>query len=223
MSFLAPVVGGLLGGLFGGSDGGGQQVSKDPWAPAQPWLLDNLKTGQNLQNYYQQNPFNSIQQTSYQNLLGDIDNYRQNVNPGLMAFANKLMSTNYSRNGGNQGDSIGAQSSQGGLLGGLMGPQTAQGANMNGAGGAALRGGLLGDGAVMASGSGLPLGPFSAPTGGMYGAINWQELNPFTATDGIRADTKPAEEEKPKTPEELADEERRRRIQSGEGYRGEGA
>lgn len=218
-AILGPVAGAVVGGLMGGDSQQSQSQSREPWAPAQPWMRQNLQTGQNLQNYYQQNPFNSIQQTSYQNLLGDIDNYRQNVNPGLMAFANKLMNTNYSRNGG-QG---GTQSSQGGLLGGLMGPQTAQGANMNGAGGAALRGGLLGDGAIFASGAGLPLGPFSAPTGGMYGAINWQELNPFTATDGIRADTKPAEEEKPKTPEELADEERRRRIQSGEGYRGEGA
>ena len=218
-AIIGPVAGAVVGGLMSGDSQQSQSQSREPWAPAQPWLRQNLQTGQNLQNYYQQNPFNSIQQTSYQNLLGDIDNYRQNVNPGLMAFANKLMNTNYSRNGG-QG---GAQSSQGGLLGGLMGPQTAQGANMNGAGGAALRGGLLGDGAIFASGAGLPLGPFSAAPGGMYGAINWQELNPFTATDGIRADTKPAEEEKPKTPEELADEERRRRIQSGEGYRGEGA
>lgn len=245
-AILGPVAGAVVGGLMGGDSQQSQSQSREPWAPAQPWLRQNLQTGQNLQNYYQQNPFNSIQRTSYQNLLGDIDNYR-NVNPGLMAFANRLMNTNYSRNGGQGGGmgggsvpqgyasgqgSMGAQSAQGGsagggLLGSLfdqqMAARGAPNANMGSIEDAILRGGLLGDGATMASGSGLPLGPFSAAPGGTYGAINWQETNPFTATNGIRADTKPAEEDKPKSPEDLAEEERRRRIQSGEGYRGEGA
>jgi hypothetical protein len=60
---------GAVGGLL--SDGGGSQptqtqtVSKDPWSAADPWLRQQITTGQQLQNYYQTNPFNAQQQQAY--------------------------------------------------------------------------------------------------------------------------------------------------------------
>lgn len=131
MSFLAPIAGAVVGGLMGGDDNQ-QTQSRDPWGPAQPWLRQNLQTGQNLQGYYEQNPFNQLQRTSYQNIVSDIDNYRNNINPGLMDFANRLMGTNYSRQGASGGSASGSsggsyrpsgQSSQGmgGQSGGMGG------------------------------------------------------------------------------------------------------
>lgn len=81
--------GALLGAMNAGEGGGGQQtVSKDPWAPAQPWLTSLLGQGQNLQGYYQQNPFNGIQQGSYANLLQGND-YINGMVPGLLAQMNQ--------------------------------------------------------------------------------------------------------------------------------------
>lgn len=97
----------LLGGLFGGDDSQ-TEAKREPWAPAQPYILDQLKSGKKLQDYYQQNPFNPQQQTSYQNLYGDLDNFRQNVAPGLMDFANNAMTSSYQRRPvGNPGDGAG--------------------------------------------------------------------------------------------------------------------
>ena len=60
------VVGGLMSdGSSGGGAGQSQTVSKDPWSVAAPWLTQNVKTGQDLQGYYQQNPFNQQQQQAY--------------------------------------------------------------------------------------------------------------------------------------------------------------
>ncbi|HNI76295.1 MAG TPA: hypothetical protein PK363_07010 [Giesbergeria sp.] len=101
MSFAAiagPIAGAVVGGLM--SDGGEQQTAtKEPWSAAAPWLRQQLEQGQNLQAYYQQNPWNNLQQTAYQNTFSDIDNFRNSIAPGLMGFANRLMGTNYSRGG----------------------------------------------------------------------------------------------------------------------------
>lgn len=77
--------GGLLGAMNSGgnSQGGTATQTKDPWASAVPWLQNNLQTGQNLQGYYQQNPFNALQQGSYANLLGNNDYINQMV-PGML-------------------------------------------------------------------------------------------------------------------------------------------
>ena len=105
---FAKVAGGILGGLLGG--GGDQQTaSKEPWSEAAPWLKENIAQGRNLQAYYQQNPWNALQQTGYQNTFTDLDAFRNSMAPGLMGFANKLMGTNYSR--GQQ-----PQTAQSGLL-----------------------------------------------------------------------------------------------------------
>ena len=119
-AILGPVAGAVVGGMMGGDDQQSQTASKEPWAEAAPWLKDNIKTGQDLQRYYQQSPFNQPQQQGYQNLFSDIDNYRDNVSPGLMQIANKYLQ----RNGG-QGMSLlntapqgqqGAQGQQGGAM-----------------------------------------------------------------------------------------------------------
>ena len=97
-AILGPIAGSVVGGLM--SDGGEQQsTSKEPWSAAAPWLRENIAQGQNLQAYYQQNPWNSLQQTGYQNTFSDIDNFRNSIAPGMMDFANRLMGTNYSRGG----------------------------------------------------------------------------------------------------------------------------
>ncbi|GKS86473.1 hypothetical protein AVMA1855_19995 [Acidovorax sp. SUPP1855] len=97
-SAAAPIAGAVVGGLMS-DDGGGQQQTntKEPWAPAAPLLRNSLTTGDKLQNYYQQNPFNQQQQVGYQNLYSDLDSFRDQTAPGLMNFANRLMSTNYQR------------------------------------------------------------------------------------------------------------------------------
>jgi hypothetical protein len=163
---IGPALGGLMGGLFGGDDGGGQQVSKDPWAPAQKPLMNTLERAQMLQDYQMQNPWNPMQQVAYQNTFTDLDAFRDQNN-GLMGLANKLMGSNYQR--GQQ---------PGGLL---SAPQQMP---MQ-----ARPQGLLGPGV------------FSIPQGQKYGQVNWQEMNPWTATGGPRVDK----------PKEETEEERRRR------------
>ena len=97
-AILGPVAGAVVGGLM--SDGGEQQTAtKEPWSAAAPWLRQQLEQGQNLQAYYQQNPWNNLQQTAYQNTFSDIDQFRNSMAPGLMDFANRLMGQNYSRGG----------------------------------------------------------------------------------------------------------------------------
>lgn len=108
----------VAGGLLGGKDGN-TESKKEPWGPAQPYILDNLKSGKQLQDFYQQNPFNQQQKTSYQNTFGDLDNFRKNVAPGLMDFANNAMTSTYQRQrGGEAGDGAGygGPVRQGGLL-----------------------------------------------------------------------------------------------------------
>lgn len=86
-SALAPIAGAVVGGLMGG-DGPDQTqtTSKDPWSEAAPWIKDNIGIGQRLQNFYQQNPFNAIQQNAIGQTLNDQDYYRNTLMPGLMAF-----------------------------------------------------------------------------------------------------------------------------------------
>ncbi len=93
---IAPIAGSIVGGLMSDGDSGGQQVSKDPWGPAQQPLRNTLDWGQMLQGYQMQNPWNALQQTAYQNTFTDLDAFREQNN-GLMGFANRLMGSNYQR------------------------------------------------------------------------------------------------------------------------------
>ena len=170
-AILGPIAGAAVGGLM--SDGGGEEqtATKEPWSAAAPWLRENIAQGQNLQAYYQQNPWNSLQQTGYQNTFSDIDNFRNSIAPGMMDFANRLMGTNYSRGGATMQNKpqamprSGAQSGNGGMLSGLL----------SGAG-------------QQSRGSS---GPFSVSPGQSYGLLDFQALNPYNGA------LKPAEIKQP--------------------------
>lgn len=122
---LGGAIGGLLGGGSGGSQTATQTANKEPWGPAQKYILDNLQKEAALQNYYQKSPFNPQQLLGYSNLFGDIGNFRNNVAPGLMDFANRGMTSSYQRQ---RGGAPGSAGGYGGAVqpGGLL--QSGQGA-----------------------------------------------------------------------------------------------
>ena len=133
-SFLkdnAGLIGAGLGAIAGSQDATQTaNNTKTPWAPAAPWMTSNLKTGQNLQSYMEQNPFNPQQKAAYQSLLGGIDGLNASA-PGLLDFANKGMTSNYQRATGGavgSGGGYGGPRVAGGLLqsgtGPFVAPQT---------------------------------------------------------------------------------------------------
>lgn len=183
----------LLGGLFGGDDSQ-TEAKREPWAPAQPYILDQLKSGKKLQDYYQQNPFNPQQQTSYQNLYGDLDNFRQNVAPGLMDFANNAMTSSYQRRPvGSPGDGAGYTREQQPQPRQPMQPQQPQG--------------LLQD---------RQPGPFRVNPGQQYGLIDFQAQNPF-ANGAVQPEAPPPAAAAP-TQQPLMDAEGRMWDASGNRY-----
>jgi hypothetical protein len=90
---------------------GGQQATtetkREPWDKAQPYILDSLKKGQELQRFYEKTPFNQQQIQSYSDLFNDQQNFRNNTMPGLMDFANRGMSSTYQRQTGGAPGSVG--------------------------------------------------------------------------------------------------------------------
>lgn len=92
--------GSLLGAVAGALDGGDKQQtsSRDPWAPAQPFLKQQLDQGQALATQYQQQPFSQAQQTAYGNLGGLLDTINRNAG-GLLSGFNAAASgaNNYDR------------------------------------------------------------------------------------------------------------------------------
>ena len=95
-------------GKGGGGGAGSQTQSKEPWAAAQPWIMNNLMQGQALQNAYTAQPFSRLQNQAYNNqgnqsaymralvpdLLGQIsgqqvgfDRSNQNARPNAFNFA----------------------------------------------------------------------------------------------------------------------------------------
>ena len=251
-AILGPVAGAVVGGVMNKGGGGQQTASKDPWGPAQKPLINSLDTGQGLENYYQQNPFNPLQQAGYQNLFADLDNFRNVMAPQAMAFNNRMMNTNYQRKPagtelggaftpinasqflppeqrqpqGGMGGGMGSGISMGGGMPGMPGAMSQGGGLagvMNGLGG--MQGlGSMGSAASMLAGqgggemgynkpmqvtnAGLLSGgePFGmsvlAPNSMSYGLLNWRELNPFTATNGIPK--APPVDPNAKTPEQIA-------------------
>lgn len=192
-AILGPIAGSVVGGLMSGDSEQSQTASKEPWKDAAPWLRENLRTGQGLQGYYQQNPFNPQQQTAYQNTFGDIDAFRSQMAPGLMGFANKLMGSSYQRGGSTAGanGSVG-----GGGMGGLLSSgQAAQGGDMN----AMIAQLIGGQGGTSQGGMPMQQGIFSVPQGQSYGQIDWNAQNPFRngaidATSTPTADSQTVEE-----------------------------
>jgi len=196
-----------LGGALlnsGTTSGSTDTTSRAPWAPAQPWLQNNINTGQNLQDYYQSHPLNSMQQQGYQNLAGNLDNWNSSTAPALQSVANRLMGSNYSRTIGQsnyQQPSIGNQFQSGGMQGGGMqggGMQGAMGGYMAGLssggpqwGNGPSYGQAMGNNSTMSMGGnqGGLLGPaiqqqFTQPQmdvtqgQGLYGLLNWSDLMP---------------------------------------------
>ena len=149
-AILGPIAGSVVGGLM--SDGGDEQTAtKEPWKDAAPWLRENIAQGQNLQAYYQQNPWNNLQQNAYQNTYSDIDKFRNSMAPGLMDFANRLMGQNYSRGGTTARMPMGnMQQTKPQAMSGLLSGQ-----------------------------SGGQSGPFSVAPNRSYGLLDFNALNPY--------------------------------------------
>ena len=161
-AILGPVAGAVIGGLM--SDGGGEQqtATKEPWSAAAPWLRQQLEQGQNLQAYYQQNPWNNLQQTAYQNTFSDVDQFRNSMAPGLMDFANRLMGQNYSRGGATARMPMGnMQQTKPQAMGGLL---------------SAMSGAMSG---LLSGQSGGQSGPFSVAPNRSYGLLDFNALNPY--------------------------------------------
>lgn len=127
--FLTGNAGSIIGGLLGAAGGGSSTTqatqSKDPWGPAQPYILGNLQKEAALQDYYAKTPFNAQQQQGYSNLFGDNQNFRDNIAPGLMNFANQGMTSSYQRATGGavgSGGGYGGARMPGGMSQGGAGP-----------------------------------------------------------------------------------------------------
>ena len=67
---LAKLAMGALGAAASGDTKTSQ--SKDPWGPAQPYLLQNLAQNQAMSDYYNKNPFSQEQKNAYQGLLNTV-------------------------------------------------------------------------------------------------------------------------------------------------------
>lgn len=162
MSFgavAASVAGAAVGGLMSDDSGSSQTASKEPWEPARKPLINSINTGQGLERYYQQNPFNPLLQQGYQNLFADLDQFRSQLSPQLMQFANSMMQSDYQRGPRNsQVEAMGRPMQQ-------QMPQQYQTKPMQMQGSS---GGLL-----------QQSGAFSAPRGQSYGLLDFQALNPY--------------------------------------------
>lgn len=87
------VAGAATGALLSGSMGGRgatqtTTADKSPWAPAAPWMQQNIDRGQQLQKFYQDNPFSNAQKQAYGNQFALNDSYNQML-PQLMAGLNQ--------------------------------------------------------------------------------------------------------------------------------------
>lgn len=131
MSWVA--VGGAVVGVAGqalskdkGGGAGTTTASKDPWAPAAPWLESQIKTGQGLQAQYQQNPFNAQQLASYEN-MGRQTDYMNNLVPSLLGQISGQGQLGFDRsntNGRVTPYTFDGMGSSGGLLSSLSNPAT---------------------------------------------------------------------------------------------------
>ena len=93
---LAKIVGAGMGAASAKDTQTSASQSKDPWLPAQKYLLDNLQTNANMQEHYRANPFSNEQKTAYQGLLNTVANNQANAAP-MTANANAFMQSNRGR------------------------------------------------------------------------------------------------------------------------------
>lgn len=206
-SLIGPAIGAVAGAASSGDTKTGATATRDPWAPAQPYMLDNLKREASLQGQLTERPFNEQQTQGYNNLFGDIGNFRSNVMPGLMDFANRGMTSSYQRQTGGapgSGGGYGGAVRPGGLMAGGAGPFSVQNATQGVSGGLmadynaqAMRpstqgaqgqqggGGMAGGGSPIGTGSSQGSGEVSAGT--PYGGIGTGAY-----TDQINANAKAA-------------------------------
>jgi hypothetical protein len=77
---LTQLGGAALGALSAKDQTQSSTQTKDPWAPAQPYLMENLKRNAAMQDYYAKNPFSTEQKGAYQGLLNTIANNQANGN-----------------------------------------------------------------------------------------------------------------------------------------------
>lgn len=87
---LAKLAMGALGAAASGDTKTSQ--SKDPWGPAQPYLLQNLAQNQAMSDYYNKNPFSQEQKNAYQGLLNTVA-LSQAGGQGLLSNAANFMSS----------------------------------------------------------------------------------------------------------------------------------
>ena len=88
---LAKLGGAALGALAGGDTT--ISASKDPWKPAQPYLMENLRRNSAMQDFYAKDPFSSEQKTAYQGLLNTLQNNQSNAG-NMAGMANSFMGSN---------------------------------------------------------------------------------------------------------------------------------
>lgn len=87
---LAKLAMGALGAAASGDTKTSQ--SKDPWGPAQPYLLQNLAQNQAMSDYYNKNPFSQEQKNAYQGLLNTVA-LSQAGGQGLLSNAANFMNS----------------------------------------------------------------------------------------------------------------------------------
>lgn len=192
------VAGAAIGafGSMSAADTAAEQAenAKAPWKEVQPWIMNNIESGQRLQENYAQNPFNEIQQQGMQGMLDNYDYQNKTVIPGLMGFSNGLMNSKYQR--------APSRGTGGGELQGLLSSNNMRGQSppglMSARQPAGQPGGMYSRGPAQApmpiqqpqaqqqmpqgqpQGQPMQQGPFSMPPS-QAGAqpVNWQAMNPL--------------------------------------------
>ena len=85
MAWIGAAIG-AVGGLLSSSGkkgGGGSESSREPWAMAVPWLMQNLNQGQALQNEYTARPISARQRAALDNQYAQSD-YARSLIPSLL-------------------------------------------------------------------------------------------------------------------------------------------
>lgn len=202
-SVAAPIAGAVVSSALSSSGSktnggaGTQTATKEPWLQAQPWMTNNMASGQALQSQYTAQPFNQQQLSAYQN-LGNQTNYVNQLTPSLLGQISgqqlgfdranpNAKPTAYNFNGTGSGGS-----GQGGLLNMLANPSTSATSAANPAPAAAAaqpdNGGFVNQGSVF-NGMGATYSP-TAISGilgqGKYGSFTYGQKMPDPGTQAYR-------------------------------------
>lgn len=95
----------LLGGVAGAKDGGDktQSTNRDPWAPAQDFLKQQIGQGQQLSVQYQAQPFSGAQKAGYNNMASLLDLVNNNAGGLLSGFQANASGANQFQRGNPRG------------------------------------------------------------------------------------------------------------------------